>query len=356
MKDPFLEIPGVLGQGKKAVLARIIRQLGSAPRSVGTRCLVLEDGSLMGTIGGGLLEHQVHEEAKHILRDGKSHLLHFQLTGADAAKTAEMLCGGIVDVYLEPLFPQNARVREIYGTVKDLTLKGRGGALLTLVSQGIPHDNEECRTLMGEDGLFMGSISGIERIPQGKMGELLRTRKPGLVALEDQGPLLFLDPLWPQDVLYLFGAGHISTFVASLARMVDFRVAVIDDRDEFANRERFPDADEILVLPFSEAFDHIPVSTSAYLAIVTRGHIHDRTVLQAALQRETVFVGMIGSKRKRDLVYKALLEDGVPKERLAQVHSPIGLDIGAETPEEIAVSIVAELIKVRAETKRQPGP
>jgi xanthine dehydrogenase accessory factor len=161
-----------------------------------------------------------------------------------------------------------------------------------------------------------------------------------------------VEPLRPEDVVHIFGAGHISTFVAPLAKMVGFRVVVIDDRQEFANRDRFPHADDILLLPFSEAWNAISLTRSSYLVIVTRGHAHDTTVLRGAVREDVAYVGMIGSRRKRNVVYRALMGEGVPPELLDRVHSPIGLDIGAETPEEIAVSIVGELISVRAERAR----
>ena len=152
--------------------------------------------------------------------------------------------------------------------------------------------------------------------------------------------------------MYLFGAGHICTFVAPLAKMVGFRVAVIDDREEFANRERFPNADEIIVCPFADAFDRIAISANAYVAIVTRGHLHDRDVLNAALQTDAGYIGMIGSRRKRDIIYASLMKEGFSAARLKEVHSPIGADIGGETPEEIAISIVAELIAERRSARK----
>ncbi|MBU2578258.1 XdhC family protein, partial [Patescibacteria group bacterium] len=151
----------------------------------------------------------------------------------------------------------------------------------------------------------------------------------------------------------IFGAGHISTFLSPLAKRVGFSVVVIDDRGEFANTERFPDADEIMVEPLSQSFDRIAVTPSSYIAIITRGHIHDHAVLKEALKQKPAYIGMIGSKRKREIIYQALIKEGTPKETLQKVHSPIGLAIGAETPEEIAVSIVAELIQERERLRKR---
>jgi xanthine dehydrogenase accessory factor len=348
MKDPLLQIPDLMKRGKTAALARIIRQVGSAPRSVGTRCLILDDGSLVGTIGGGRLEHEVLLGAKEALKSRRSMLLHFELTGKDVAET-EMLCGGIVDVFIEPLAPEDEAARDFFGSVQRLASEGRKGALLTLIQDGLELTQGPPRLLVREDAPPVGDARGFPQRIRREAEGFLKARRPELLEGDGQGPPVFLEPIRPDDVLYLFGAGHISTFVAPLAKMAGFRVVVIDDREEFANRQRFPNADEILVSSIPEAFEKILLTPSSYLAIVTRGHIHDHAALKAALQRDAAYIGMIGSKRKRDLIYKSLMKEGFAKERIRAVHSPIGLDIGAETPEEIAISIVAELIKVRAE-------
>jgi len=149
--------------------------------------------------------------------------------------------------------------------------------------------------------------------------------------------------------VYLFGAGHVSRPVAELAAMVDFRTIVLDDREEFANNERFPKADQIVVLPsYDDVFAGLEIGGDSYLVIVTRGHLHDKTVLEQSLRTDAGYVGMIGSRRKQRLVYDELLGKGFCEDDLNRVHNPIGLDIAAETPEEIAVSIVAELIAARA--------
>lgn len=355
MKDPFSQITDLLLQGRSVALARIIRQLGSAPRSIGTRCLVLDDGSLVGTIGGGRLEHEVLGGAREALRSQRSQILHFELTGKDVAET-EMLCGGVVDVFIEPLVPEDAKAQEVFTAVRRLISDGKNGALLTRIQDGIQVQQGIPRLLLQEGAPPVGSIRGFPEAIQGDLEGLLAARRPRLLEGKAQEAPVFLDPIRPEEVLYLFGAGHISTFVAPLAKMVGFRVAVIDDRAEFANRERFPHADEIMVTSIPEAFEQIPwTSSSSYVAIATRGHIHDHAALRGALQRDAAYIGMIGSKRKRNLIYESLLQEGVPEEKIRAVHSPIGLDIGAESPEEIAISIVAELIKVRAEREKGGG-
>jgi xanthine dehydrogenase accessory factor len=310
--------------------------------------MILEDGTLLGTIGGGMLEHQVHQAAAEVLADGKPRIVHFQLLGEDVAQT-DMLCGGTADVLLEPLLPGDAEARAVYGKVAELMETGDVGALVSPVPEGAAFPQRR-RAIVTQKGVVAGELEPVDRAPD--TGAILRLARPTLLEAEaGRGPC-FVEPLRPEEVVFIFGGGHISTFVAPLAKMVGFRVVVIDDREEFAHRARFPHADRILQLPFAEAWEVLSVSPSSYLVIVTRGHIHDTTVLREAVRRDVAYVGMIGSRRKRNVVYRALGEEGVPKEVLDRVHAPIGLDIDAETPEEIAVSIVAELIQVRARRQR----
>jgi xanthine dehydrogenase accessory factor len=345
------QILGSLQEGKKVLLARIIRQEGSTPRDVGTRCLILEDGTLMGTIGGGLVEHRVQEKAKALFQTGLSEIIRFELAGNDAAEN-EMLCGGSVDVYLEPLFPENSTTLRLFERCHAMIEKGSHGAMLTMVSEGIGYRDESCRLLVEEDGTMTGGIGALSIEKTGvtkiDLKKFLGTERPVLVEIGENRGQVFVEPVRPFDALFLFGAGHISRVLAGLACMVGFRVVVIDDRCEFANKERFPAAAEIHVTPFAESFNRIRVNASSYITIITRGHNHDLEVLRESLKTNSAYIGMIGSRRKRDVIYRSLIQEGAAKERLDKVHSPIGLDIGAETPEEIAVSIIAELIHARA--------
>jgi xanthine dehydrogenase accessory factor len=160
-----------------------------------------------------------------------------------------------------------------------------------------------------------------------------------------------VDRIRKLKTLYCFGGGHVAVPTAHLAVLAGFRVVVIDDRPEFANAERFPEAHNVFVIKdFNNAFEGLEIDEDSFIVIVTRGHQYDRAVLEQALQTSADYIGMISSRRKRDAIYEYLMSQGVKKERLEQVHSPIGIDIGGETPEEIAVSIVAELIKVRSES------
>jgi len=343
MTETFGELLKYLKEGRRVALCRIVKQVGSAPRHIGTKCLVLEDGTVVGTIGGGMLEWRVREQAKGAIALGISRLIHFELKGEDVAKT-DMLCGGMADVYIEPIVPQEETI-SFFERVAEMVREERRGVLLTRLREDLPIDGDT-RILLA-----------IEEIPGGLPKELeplareLRLSEPKLIELEKEK--IFWEPLIPPEILYLFGAGHVSTCVASLAAMVGFQVVVIDDREEFANEGRFPSAKKILVLPIEEAIPRVDPGPHSYVAIITRGHIHDAAALRGVIGKDLAYIGMIGSRRKRALVYNGLMKEGVPKDLLERVHCPIGLDIGAETPEEIAVSIVAELIKVRSERRKE---
>ena len=157
---------------------------------------------------------------------------------------------------------------------------------------------------------------------------------------------VYIEPIIPRATIYIFGGGHISFFLARLGKMCDFRIFVIDDREEYACTERFPDADQTIAADYGEVFKRVTIGSSSYVVIVTRGHAYDQTVLEWALTTEAKYLGMIGSKKKIRSIYENLTQKGISPDEFQRVHAPIGLDIKAQTPEEIAVSIMAEIIQV----------
>jgi len=194
-------------------------------------------------------------------------------------------------------------------------------------------------------------IREIEDVLLAKMDQILDSKQPLILEVQDDDGRkvsVFVEPVVSSPALYVFGAGHVSRQIVPLAAGVDFQVVVIDDREEFADVKYFPDASDMHQCPFEGVMDRLLVNESSFLVIVTRGHMHDKTVLAQALKTRARYIGMIGSSRKRKIVYEKLMEEGFTEQDLLRVHSPIGLEIGAETPAEIAVSIVAELIQVRA--------
>jgi xanthine dehydrogenase accessory factor len=337
----------LLLSGQRIILAKTIRRSGSTPRDVGSMCIITESGELFGTVGGGLLEYQVQTRAGELFKEKMSCLYPFRLTGQGVAE-AGMICGGEVDLYLDPLFPENKETLALFQALVTEMTANRTVRLVTRIQDKAPALETGTRMLIREDGTVMGGMAGLAPEDLPDMGKASFE----LVSPDPAKPGFFVEKIRLNPRVFLFGAGHVSVFVAQLARLVGFDLTVIDDRPEFVNPERFPEADDLIVSDFRQVFDTLEISKNAYILIITRGHLHDKTVLEKALSTPAAYIGMIGSVRKRNLIYKDLMDEGIPKERLESVYSPVGLDIHAETPEEIAVSIVAELIKARNPEKK----
>jgi xanthine dehydrogenase accessory factor len=347
------EILKALSDNLSVSLATVIDYAGSTPRAVGAQMLVRVDGSSTGTIGGGSVEAEVARQAVGVIETGEARTVHFELTNRDVAEEGS-ICGGDVSIFLEPLPAARPDLSEIYKTVVGIKKRGGSALLVTIISVDDAHPpDDRSKVLIDREGRVVGSLMDDPRLLEKATTEIdrvLRRNRPEILALERNGKQVkvLLEPIISDPTVYIFGGGHIGACLAPLAKGVGFRVVVCDDRSEFANRERFPDADEVVVEEFNGLLEKLPIDENAYLVLVTRGHLHDRTVLEQAVRAPARYVGMIGSRRKIKMVYQSLKKEGVPEERLMAVRAPIGLDIGAETPEEIAVSILAELIKVRA--------
>jgi xanthine dehydrogenase accessory factor len=255
MSDIFAEIVKLRREGRKGALATIIETQGSIPSYESSKILIRDDGSIVGTVGGGCVEAEVWAVAQDVMREEKPRRLHFNLNAKPEYDTG-LVCGGSLDIFVEPILST--------------------------------------------------------------------------------------------PTLYLFGAGHVSLYISKVAAVAGFETIICDDREAFANRERFPDAIETHASPWEDIFSKaIRLTEHSYIVIATRGHKSDLTCLREAIKTPARDLGMIGSKRKMVEFSKVLEAEGIPLERLEQVHSPVGLAIGALTPQEIAVAVVAEMIAVR---------
>ncbi len=342
MSQMFFKIHELFKQNRSFVLATIIRVKGSAPRHPGAKGLFLEDGSLIGTIGGGLLEYRVREKALQIIHSEIPYRYVFQLTGKELLES-DMLCGGEVEIYLEPFNSSHQNDRDFFARIVDLLNQDITGLALTLIKNEQNEANYSRHILVADNDDMFGNIP----FSNLQLNKLTSIRSPRLVHLQKNQDPIFVDPIKPESKLIIFGGGHIASFVAELANLVNFRIQVVDDREDFANRRRFPKAEDIVVVPFEESFNHLKINSNTYLAILTRGHASDYKVLKQALLTQPAYIGMIASKTKRQRIFEELRKEGWNQEYLNQIYSPIGLNIGGQTPEEIAVSIVAELIQVR---------
>mgnify|MGYP001374875670 CR=1 FL=1 len=253
-EEVFKAVTETLSRGDSAALVTIIRTEGSTPQRVGAKMLVFADGRIVGTIGGGCYENDAFWKARKSLETRRSEVVRYELAD-DIAEESGLICGGQMEVYIEPL-------------------------------DAAAH-------------------------------------------------------------LYLIGAGHVSYHLAQAASQVNFKIHVIDDREKFANQERFPDATEIAVDDIPSWLTSATFPNNAYVVILTRGHTHDLDALRALVPRDLRYLGLIGSRAKVARLYAALQEESVPLDTLTNVHAPVGLDIGAVSPQEIAISILAELIAVK---------
>ena len=353
----YAEIVKALERKEKLALATLITREGSAPRAVGAKYLVKGDGTSVGSIGGGCVEAEVWQEAQKVMEKVKGGVLHFELTAEQLAEGG-LICGGNIDIFLEPL---KEDFLSIYQEVMRIKQKGGSAILATLISvDGDFPKREGSKALIKSSGEKIGFLFDGEGLEQRILKEgkgFLGEKKPRVMVLsseKEDSPWekveVLLEPIFSEPAVYIFGAGHVSQQLAPLAKMVHFKVVVIDDREMFANRERFPEADEVIVSEFEKCFDHLNIDDTSYIIIVTRGHLYDSFVLEQAIKTNACYIGMIGSKKKIRTLYQNLMEKGIAKETLGRVYAPIGMDINSETPEEIAVSIVAELIKVRGES------
>jgi xanthine dehydrogenase accessory factor len=340
MLDLVVRITDTLAKGRSVVAATIVTNEGSTPRTAGSKMLVFADDSIAGTVGGGLAEGMVMTAAAAVLGSGVAQLMDFDMTG-QADKGADLICGGKMRVFLERLDP-DAVTRQVFASLAELLARGGRGLIVTELDTAKTPD----RCLLLPNGGIVGPNPGAEVLAEAKsQGRSIMA--PIVIAC--QGRRYFLEPALSPDPLVICGGGHVSRPTGQLAATVGFRVTIIDDRPEFANLERFPFAAETAVIdPAKGWLVGREIGPAASVVIVTRGHAHDYNALAEALRTPAGYIGMIGSLPKRDAIYARLLADGFSKDDLSRVKSPIGLEIAAETPEEIAVSIVAELIDCRA--------
>lgn len=335
----YQEIVRLQQSGHGAALATPVRLSGSVPFGHQSMLLVRDDGSAMGTVGGGLLEAEVLRQAPEVMATDKPRVIEFDLT-QDQAAGAGMICGGRCAVLIEPIRPD--RAEEVYAAVARAEAEGTRAVLMTM----LPDQGPFRKLALLPDGELVGSSgdAATDKALSELADRYAATEQPCLV----EAPVrIVIQPIVSAPSLYVFGAGHIAIPVAHLAHLVGFRVAVIDDRAEFADGQRFPQVDQVLVATVDDAFDALAISESAYVVSVTRGHVMDEEVVARALRTSARYIGMIGSKRKVAAIRRRLLKRGFSRDDFARLHAPIGVDIGAETVEEIAVSIVAELVAVR---------
>jgi len=332
----FEEAASVLETGANVALVTVTATVGSTPGKAGYKMLVWAKGrQTSGTVGGGLVEAEMIEQAARMLAKPGSRTFRFNL--GDTADDEKGICGGSVEFLIE-VFDKNAL--PLFGDLVEAAADaGESAVLVSMISPDAPPRKTLTRGAPASEGEFSSAIvAAINDVAAGSRGA---------VRVSAGDTEAFVESLSRPPTVVLLGAGHLAYHIARYANGVHFAVTVCDDRHEYAKRERFPDADTLVVDDFEHVLDSVQIDERSYVVIVTRGHKCDQIVLEQVLQTNARYIGMIGSKRKTQTILDKLRQKGFSDDALGRVYSPIGLAIGAVTPEEIALSIVCELVKIR---------
>ncbi len=329
----------LLEKGENIALITVISTTGSTPGKVGYKMLVWgKKGETIGTVGGGLVEAEIIEAARNILPKSECRVLTFNLDGTE--DDGKGICGGSIEFLIETLDEKSLPLFKELSTVID---NGEKGILVSVISPG-----KSPNKIFLKNAEQLNSISNINLTPEiiDSINKLALKEQLARKTLPD-GVEIFIEPISEQPMVFILGAGHLAYYISKYVKSLNFRYTVCDDRAEFANKERFPKADNIIVEDFGSVLEKVKINKNSYIVIVTKGHKCDEIVLEKAVKTDAKYIGMIGSKRKTFTILKKLNERGIPEETLKKVYSPIGISIGALTPQEIALSIVSELVKIR---------
>jgi len=344
----FKFIAEELAGGKKLALATVVLRSGSGPREAGAMMVLPEDGPARGTVGGGLLEAKTLEAARQVLADGRARLLSFDLNG-NALSNDAMICGGRAEILIDRLDGHHPDHASVFKNLAQTLDSGNCAYLFTsILAQADGHVTTGRGLFSGDDFDVAGFAEPFQDAD--KMQESLQAN--GCVLLYDGETRCFFQWIKPSGRIFVAGAGHIGQALAAVCSIAGFDAVIVDSRPEYADPQRFPAAVKIKRIgDYADALQNLTLHASDAVVIATHSHLADRDVLAAALRSNAGYIGMIASRRKRDIIYASLREQGFSEEDLARVHSPAGLPIGAQTPAEIAVSIAAELIALRGREK-----
>ncbi len=357
MKEVIEEAVKLSKEGQPCVLATVVRTKGSTPQKAGAMLLVRQDGTGVGTLGGGCVEGDIWFAAKEILRQHGGPEFKDYYLNEDIAARDGLVCGGTMYFYLEPLWePQ-----DFSSIGSELVAAYEGGdavglATVVNVAEGSGSSvSLGAKLLLRLDGTVVGTLGDTTLDEQAieaarKVAEVGNTES----FTTSTGAEIFVEGFTTPPTLVMVGGGHVGKATADLAHSLGYRVYVVDDRPEFCNKERFPNAEETVVTPYGKWADHVSINVNSFIVVATRGHRFDDMALESALGSKARYIGLLGSRRKTIMIYRRLIEQGTSVERLRDVHAPIGLDIGGLTPEELAVSIMSEIIMVRRGGKGGP--
>ena len=336
MRRIFSKLLYEMEEEHDVMLVTVVADKGSAPRGAGAEMLVGANGRITGSIGGGAVEFQAEKLALELLSEKKSGIHEFTLR-PNSREDIGMQCGGDVTVLFACVAGEDLRWNLLAGAVCDRIELGKEGWLIRPLSGGVP-------SLYGPEGLLSG-----EPVEEARLAELCTRHN---VITEEY----YAAPLPQFGRVVIFGGGHIAQALTPLLGAVDFRCIVLDNRPDYSKKELFAGAEDAICCDYEDIGASVTLSGEDYVIIMTNGHAHDLTVEEQVLRSPYAYVGVVGSRRKIAFVNETLMARGIPEEKLKTVHTPIGVDIRAVTPAEIAVSILGELILCRAEIREGEKP
>ena len=350
MREIYARIAELEREGRRFAVATVVRTTGSTPQVVGAKLLVDDLGRLVGTLGGGCVEGDAFVEAKRVIETGEPSLREYELTEELAWDTG-LVCGGTMWISIEP----GERVlrfagRDLLGDVLAASAGGRPVALATLMRKRGKDIVAAGKLFVETDAKGGGTLgdAALDARAREAAREALRQGTARTVVLDDDTELL-VEPVLAKPRLVVAGGGHVGLAIANLAAQLDYDITVIDDRPEYASRDRFAGSGpgrgpiEVINMDMVKALETMPIGWNTFIVVATRGHKLDAHCLRAAVRTGARYVGLLGSKRKTILIAQMLRSEGISEERIRAVHAPVGLDLGGRTPAEIALSVMAEL-------------
>ena len=355
MKEVFHEAVTELDRGHPVVVATVVHTKGSTPQKPGAKLLVRDDGTGVGTLGGGCVEGDIWFAAKELMkRGGEAQYRDYELN-EDLAAEDGLVCGGTMYFLIDPVYDPSSYLQ--YAREIDDAYKGGPAVALASITKTRRTGNASIgsKLFIREDGSTEGTLGNqdLDDLAIQKARKLMIHGNNEFVSMKDDTEF-FIEAYTTPPQLILCGGGHVSKAIAPIAKTLGFRIFVTDDREEFANSDRYPEADLLVVEKPEHAIPKLPVNPNTFIIIATRGHRYDNVALEAAARTPAKYVGLLGSKRKAILIYEDLIRACVPIDRIREIRSPVGLDIHGRTPEEIAVSIIAEILMFRLGGTGQP--
>ena len=348
MKEVFEEATNQLNEKHPLVIATVVRTKGSTPQKPGAKLLVRNDGSGVGTLGGGCVEGDIWYAAKQLMKNrGSAETIGYELNEEIAAQDG-LVCGGTMFFLVDPIYEKGQEALFL-DEINSAYLGGEPVALASLVKTTPDIDSKlGGKLLIRSDGSVEGTLGADNLNSEAiKYGIELMAYGNSKYVRSETGAEYFVEGYTTPPRIILCGGGHVSRAIYTFAVNLGSNLTVIDDREEFANKTRFPLANVVVAESSAEGFRSIEINKNTFIVIATRGHRYDHVSLEAALNTSASYIGLLGSKRKTILIYEELLSKGVSIDRIKDVRAPIGLDINARTPEEIAISIMAEILMIR---------